>query len=50
MLYRARLNRKVRNIKVYTLLKSSGERQNAVTKLFMRIFAKKNTEQGGAKG
>ncbi len=48
MIYRVQLNRRVRNIKVYTLLKKSGEQQNALTKLFMRIFGgKKKAEDGG---
>ena len=43
MIYRVQVNRKVRNIKVYTVLRGSGQRQNAITKLFMQIF-------GGRKG
>ncbi len=45
MIYRVRLNRKVRNIRVYTLLKKSGAKQNAITKLFMQIFAGKKSEE-----
>ena len=50
MIYRVRLNRKVRNIKVYDVLKKSGQGQNFITKLFMRIFAQKKTEEGAVKG
>ena len=41
MIYRVRLNRKIHNIKVYTVLKKSGQKQNVITKLFMGVFAKK---------
>jgi hypothetical protein len=49
MIYRVRLNRKVRNIKIYTVLIKSGQRQNVITRLFMRIFAKKGAGEA-AKG
>ena len=45
MIYRVRLSKKVRNIKVYDLLKKSGQAQNVITRLFMRVFAKKKPEE-----
>ena len=44
------LNKKVRNIKVYTMLKGSGQRQNALTKLFMRVFSRKKKGEEAARG
>ena len=44
MIYRVQLNRRVHNIRVYNILKKkSGE--NAITRLFERIFVKKNAEE-----
>ena len=45
MIYRVRLNKKVRNIRVYHLLKKSGQGQNVITRLFMRIFVKKKGDE-----
>jgi hypothetical protein len=49
MIYRVRLNKKVRNIKVFTMLIKSGQAQNIITRLFMRVFIKKKSEEA-AKG
>lgn len=48
MIYRVHLNKKVRNIKVYNVLKASGQRQNFLTKLFMKVFTpqRKSGEPG----
>ncbi|MDE1865521.1 MAG: hypothetical protein KGH94_02690 [Candidatus Micrarchaeota archaeon] len=42
MIYRVQIRRRMRNIKVYNLLKSSKPRENAITKLFERIFVRKS--------
>ena len=41
MIYRVQMNRKVRNIKVYNILKKGGQRENAITRLFEKVFVKK---------
>lgn len=41
MIYRVQVNRKVRNIKVYNILKKGGQRENAITRLFEKVFVKK---------
>ena len=50
MIYRVQLNRKVRNIRIYTLLKRSGQRQNAITRLFMQVFSRKKADEEAARG
>jgi hypothetical protein len=49
MIYRVQVNRRVRNIKVYNILKRSGPRENALTRLFERIFVRKRPGEA-AKG
>lgn len=38
MKYYARITKKVRDVHVYSILKRVGETQNALTKVFTRIF------------
>jgi len=50
MIYQARINKRVSNIKVYGLLKNVGKKENFMTKmmtsLFIRIFTRqRKTEQ-----
>ncbi|MGD0728900.1 MAG: hypothetical protein ABR981_02385 [Candidatus Micrarchaeaceae archaeon] len=47
MIYQARVNRKLRNIKVYAIKNKIGRKDNFMTKLFMRLFVrqKKTAEQ-----
>ncbi len=47
MIYKVQVNKKVMNIRVYSMLKKSGARENALTKLFERFFVKKKPEEGG---
>jgi hypothetical protein len=49
MMYKVQVNRKVRNIRVYNVLRKSGARENALTKLFERVFVKKKPEEGEGK-
>ncbi len=37
-IYQVRMNRQLKNIKVYIILKKIGQRDSFMTKLFMRIF------------
>ena len=46
MKYIITMNRRIRYIKVYNIVKRVGERQNALTKLFTRIFSQKGTQKG----
>lgn len=38
MKYYARINKRIRNVQVYGTTKKIGETENALTKLFIRIF------------
>ena len=38
MIYRVQVNRRVRNIRVYNVLRKTGPAQNPLTKVFMRVF------------
>lgn len=38
MKYKIRINKRVRYIRVYKVLSHAGERTNALTRLFIRIF------------
>lgn len=40
MKYNVRINKKVKYMKVYTLLKKIGNNENFLTKLFIKIFTK----------
>jgi hypothetical protein len=44
------LNRKIRNIKIFTLLKRTGQQQNAITRIFMRVFSPKKADDEGGRG
>ncbi len=45
MIYRVRIRKRVRSIKVYNVLKKVGPTENAITKLFERIFLKRKPEE-----
>ncbi len=45
MVYYIRINRHIRNVRVYSVLKKMGKGENLITKLF-----KKALKQGGANG
>lgn len=44
MHYKIRVNKRVRNIKSYTIVKRMEGNPNIMTKLFMRLFAGKKKE------
>lgn len=44
MIYQIRVNRKIRNIRVYAIKNRIGQRNTAVTKLFMRLFGQSKKE------
>jgi hypothetical protein len=43
--YMVRVNRRVKNVHIYKVLKRSSGNINVVTKLFMRIFTPKKKEE-----
>jgi translation initiation factor 2 beta subunit (eIF-2beta)/eIF-5 len=43
MKYQVLINKRVQYIKVYKVIKRPGQSENAITKLFMRIFAGKSS-------
>ena len=43
MIYSARMNRRLRNIKVYAIVKRIGRREGFMTRLFIRLF---NRQEG----
>ena len=47
MIYKIRINRKVKNIKVYKILKKTGEKPNIITMLFMKMLGvdKKSSDE-----
>lgn len=45
MRYSIRINKRTRNIRVYTVVKRIGSNPNVLTKLFMKIFAGKKKEE-----
>jgi hypothetical protein len=38
MIYQVRINKRVGNVKVYSILKKIGSRENFLTKLFIKLF------------
>ncbi len=44
MIYNVRINKRVKYIRIYTVLKHVRGRQNMLTKLFARVFAGKNKD------
>ncbi|MGI0100546.1 MAG: hypothetical protein ACREBH_02400 [Candidatus Micrarchaeaceae archaeon] len=44
MIYYARMNRRLRNIRVYVTVKHIGKQEGFMTKLFIRLF---NQQRGG---
>ncbi len=42
MIYNARINKRIKYIRIYTVLKHVRGEQNMLTKLFARVFAGKN--------
>jgi hypothetical protein len=42
MKYNVRVKKRARNVKVYTIVKKTGSQENALTRLFMKVFAKGN--------
>lgn len=45
MIYEARINKRLRYIKVYAIRQKIGQHETVVTKLFTRIFAPKKREE-----
>lgn len=45
MIYRVQVNRKIRNIKVYNILKKGGQKENVITRLFERVFVKRKPDE-----
>jgi len=48
MKYSARVTRRVRDVHVYTILKRVGENQNALTRMFTKIFNPKGSHSANA--
>jgi hypothetical protein len=48
MRYYTHINKHVRNVRVYSILKKIGERPNFMTKIFARIFMVKTGEKAKA--
>ena len=48
MKYYARVNRRIRNVRVYHTINKVGEKENALTKLFIRIFNPKASKSAEA--
>jgi hypothetical protein len=44
MIYNVRINKRVKYIRIYTVLKHVRGGQNMLTKLFARVFAGKNKD------
>ncbi|MCL5442370.1 MAG: hypothetical protein M1603_01640 [Candidatus Marsarchaeota archaeon] len=44
MIYSVRINKRVRYIRVYTIVKRIGQNTNPLTKLFMKLLVKKPKE------
>ena len=42
MIYQIRINKKLRNIKVYTILRKLGGGETFMTKFFMKLFKQQN--------
>lgn len=45
MQYAVRINKRVKNVRVFTVLKKTSGNVNIVTKLFIRIFAGKKKDK-----
>ncbi len=45
MIYKVRINRRLRNVQVYATLKKTSGNINFLTKLVMRIFVRKKKEE-----
>lgn len=47
MIYRVRTNKKVKNIRVYTIKNRIGEKESPITKFFIKLFGqqKKTSDQ-----
>lgn len=45
MIYKIQVNKRIRNIQVYDIKVKLGERQNALTKLFLRVINRKKIAQ-----
>lgn len=45
MIYKVRVNKRIRNIKVYNVLKRKGEKPNFLTTLFMKLFLGNKKEE-----
>ena len=48
MKYSARVTKRVRDVHVYSVLKKVGESQNALTKMFVKIFNPKASRDANA--
>jgi hypothetical protein len=46
MIYKMRINKRIRNIRVYKMLKRSGKRPNLITLLFMKAMAGRGKDEG----
>ena len=45
MIYKVRINKRIKNIRVYAILKKTTGNVNAMTKLFMKIFERGKKEK-----
>lgn len=45
MIYQARINKKVKNVKVYVVLNRIGQRENFLTKLFIKMFGQERKRE-----
>ncbi|HIH50192.1 MAG: hypothetical protein ABSE71_04245 [Candidatus Micrarchaeaceae archaeon] len=47
MMYQIRINRRISNIKVYSIKKRVGKSEGFMTKLFIRLFNQGKKSEGG---
>lgn len=47
MIYSVRIRKRIRYIRVYTILKRVGQNLNFLTRLFMKALSGKNKQQNG---
>ncbi len=49
MIYQARINKKASNVKVYVVLNRIGQRDNFLTKMFLKLFRQERKTQESPK-
>jgi hypothetical protein len=45
MIYQVRLNKRIKNVRVYKIIKKIGRRDNVITKLFLKAFNQGNKSE-----